>query len=105
VIGVRDNKHLYRLFVAKAQQKQGRATKLWHVAREACIAAYNPGEFTVNSSKFAVLFYRKPGFVQAGMPENRGGVLATPMQLTENEPNRLLRDREHPYPPKNGHID
>jgi Acetyltransferase (GNAT) family. len=74
VIGVRENKYLYHLFVTEARQKQGLATRLWRVAREACIAAGNPGEFTVNSSRFALPFYRKLGFVQVGAPESRGGV-------------------------------
>ncbi len=83
VVGIRENKHLYHLFVPETQQKQGLSTELWRVAREACIAAGNPGEFTVNSSRLG-LPYAKLGFVQVGDPENRGGVIATPMKLTKN---------------------
>jgi len=97
VVGVQENKHLYHLFVTESRQKQGLATELWRVAREACIAAGNPGEFTVNSSRLVLPFYKKLGFVEAGPPENRGGVIATPMKLTENEPHT-----SHKRPPKSG---
>jgi predicted GNAT family N-acyltransferase len=45
--------------------------------------AGNPGEFTVNSSRFAVGMYRKFGFVETGPPETKEGVTAVPMKLTE----------------------
>src|SRR3990172_8919149 len=41
VVGTRDNSHLYHLFVAESHQRSGLARKLWHVAREACMAAGN----------------------------------------------------------------
>ena len=46
VVAVRDNKHLYHLFVAEPHQGQGLARELWSVAKAACVAAGNSGEFT-----------------------------------------------------------
>ncbi len=79
VVAVRDNKHLYHLFVVEQYQGQGLARELWSVAKEACVAAGNPGEFTVNSSRFALGMYRKFGFVESGPPENKQGVVYFPM--------------------------
>ena len=80
VVGVRDNKHLYHLFVIEGYQGQGLARELWCVAKEACMGAGNPGEFTVNSSRFALGVYRKFGFAESGLPENSEGVVYFPMK-------------------------
>lgn len=85
VVGVRENKHVYHLFVADAFRGRGLARELWHVARDACRQAGNAGEFTVNSSKFAVEMYRKFGFVESAPPETKNGVTAIPMRLSEAE--------------------
>jgi ribosomal protein S18 acetylase RimI-like enzyme len=78
-VGVRDNKHLYHLFVANDFQRQGVARRLWTIAREECIAAGNPGTFTVNSSNNAVAVYERLGFVRSGPIKNDDGVLYNPM--------------------------
>ena len=78
-VGARDNQHLYHLFVANDCQRQGLGRRLWAVAREACLAAGNPGSFTVNSSNNAVPVYERLGFVRAGPTKNHGGVLYNPM--------------------------
>lgn len=62
VAATRDNAHLYHLFVADSAQRQGLATALWETARDACLATGNPGEFTVNASRYAEGFYRQLGF-------------------------------------------
>jgi GNAT superfamily N-acetyltransferase len=82
-VAVRENKHVYHLFVAEPFQGRGLARRLWHVARDACRQAGNPGEFTVNSSRFAVEMYRKFGFVETGPPETKSGVTSVPMKLTQ----------------------
>jgi Acetyltransferases len=91
VVSTRDNMHLYHLFVAESHQRRGLAKELWRVAWEACIAAGNPGEVTVNSSSLALPFYRKLGFVEVGPQENRRGVISIPMRLSEGEPNISLK--------------
>jgi len=89
VVGTRDDKHLYHLFVLDSHKGRGIARALWRVAREACVAAGNRAGFTVNSSRFALSFYRKLGFIEAGVEEIRNGVVSIPMRLTE-EPNRTV---------------
>ncbi len=81
VIGIRDNHHLYHLFVASEYQRQGIARKLWQVALEVCLETGNPGKFTVNSSKYAQVVYEKLGFVAQSEPQERNGVVFIPMQL------------------------
>lgn len=85
VVGIRENKHVYHLFVADSFCERGLARELWHVARVACRQAGNLGEFTVNSSKFAVEMYRKFGFVESSAPETKNGVISIPMRLREVE--------------------
>ena len=82
VVGVRDNSHLYHLFVADDFRGQGLARELWDVARDGCREAGHLGDFTVNSSRFAVEMYRKFGFVETGPPETKNGVTSVPMKLT-----------------------
>jgi GNAT superfamily N-acetyltransferase len=91
VVGTRDGKHLYHLFVLDSHKGRGIGQALWRVAHDACLAAGNKGGFTVNSSRFALGFYRKLGFVEAGAEENRNGVVSIPMRLTE-EPKHAERD-------------
>lgn len=91
VVATRDNKHLYHLFVAESHQRRGLARALWRVAWEACVAISNPGEFTVNSSRYALPFYEKLGFIQVGPEENREGVIYTPMKLDRSKPNTALK--------------
>lgn len=81
VVATRDDRHLYHLFVADEYQERGLATRLWRIARDACLAAGNPGEFTVNSSRFAVGFYEKMGFVREAEFQEHGGVVSIPMKL------------------------
>ncbi len=80
VVAVRDNKHLYHLFVAESFHGRGLARQLWETARHACLESGNPGEFTVNSSKFARGMYLKFGFTDAAPTEERNGVIYVPMK-------------------------
>lgn len=82
-IGVRDDSHLYHLFVAESEQKQGVARALWQTAKRACRGAGNPGRFTVNSSNNAVGVYESLGFVRAGPPQDADGVMFNPMVLED----------------------
>jgi ribosomal protein S18 acetylase RimI-like enzyme len=81
-VGVTNNQHLYHLFVDEAHQHQGIAKALWRVAMGACIAAGNPGWFTVNSTKVAQGFYERLGFVAQPVAQKRNGVISVPMKLT-----------------------
>jgi len=81
VVGVRDNRHLYHLFIAKRFQSQGLARQLWRHAAAACLDGGNPGEFTVNSSINAVAFYERLGFVATASRLERSGISFVPMKL------------------------
>lgn len=81
-VGVRDNRHLYHLYVAEPFQGQGIARALWETARAASLAAGNPGQFTVNAASAARAVYERFGFVAQSEPVTRNGVTALPMQLT-----------------------
>ena len=78
-VGVRDNSHLYHLFVANDFQRQGVGRRLWDVARAECAAAGNSRRFTVNSSNNAVPVYERLGFVRTAPMQNNEGVLYNPM--------------------------
>lgn len=48
-VGVRDNKHLYHLFVANEYQRQGLGRRLWSTARTACLAGGRPRSFPIGA--------------------------------------------------------
>ena len=81
VVGVRNNAHLFHLFVAELYQRQGIASNLWNVAMQACLDAGNPGKFTVNSSRYALGVYEKLGFVACSSPQEVNGIIFYPMNL------------------------
>lgn len=82
VVGVRDNNHLYHLFVADGYQRKGVASRLWKVAKSACVEQTGSGVFTVNSSMNAVGLYKKFGFVAVSEQVEKSGVVFVPMELT-----------------------
>jgi len=81
IVGMRDNSHLYHLFVTEAYHGKGLATLLWNRAKAQCCADGNKGEFTVNSAINAVGLYRKLGFSQVSGIRERFGIKDVPMQL------------------------
>jgi len=80
-IGIKDNKHLYHLFVSDDYQRKGIARQLWYVAKRACIANGNREGFTVNASLYAKPVYEKFGFVPLSGPQEKNGVIFVPMKL------------------------
>jgi GNAT superfamily N-acetyltransferase len=74
VIALRDNSHLFHLFVDARYQGQGLASKLWTHLKEHAIDAGNPGEFTVNASLGAVPVYRRFGFASLSGPIIEDGI-------------------------------
>lgn len=88
-VGVRDNKHLYHLFVAKNLQRRGIGRKLWDVAKRECEASGHRGAFSVNSSNHAMPIYERWGFRQDGPARHSNGVTYNPMKLeATKEPGR-----------------
>ena len=84
VVAVRDNSHLYHLFVDPAFQRRGMARQLWQLAKAQAVQAGNPGRFTVNSSVGAVPVYERFGFVVSGPTVSKHGISFQPMVLVEN---------------------
>jgi ribosomal protein S18 acetylase RimI-like enzyme len=80
-IAIRDNSHLYHLFVDPDQHRQGCAKQLWIHMKAAAITAGNAGEFTVNSSIYAQAMYEKFGFVASAEKQETHGLVFLPMTL------------------------
>jgi ribosomal protein S18 acetylase RimI-like enzyme len=80
-VGVRDNSHLYHLFVARTLQDQGLGRRLWNIASSECRQCGNGGRFMVNSSNNAVVVYERFGFKRTAPMQDNDGVLFNPMKL------------------------
>lgn len=82
VIALRMGQHISLLFVREEFHHLGMATKLMNVAIDA-VAAERPQirAVTVNSSPYAVGFYRKMGFVPLGPEQKADGIRFTSMRL------------------------
>lgn len=80
-IAVRDQRHLFHMFVDKRYHRQGIARCLWDVARQGAIDAGNEGIFTVNSSNYALPVYIRFGFVRTAPTQESKGLRYNPMQL------------------------
>lgn len=81
MVALRDNRHLFNLFIAAGNQRQGLGSQLWQIARNHALAHGNPGEFTVNASANAVAVYERFGFVASGPRVEQHGLAFVPMQL------------------------
>lgn len=82
IVAVRDNRHLYHLFVLPTCQRRQLGRKLWENAKAIAIASGNPGEFTVNSSLNAVPVYESFGFKPTSDVMQANGVSFLPMALS-----------------------
>ncbi|WP_460530711.1 GNAT family N-acetyltransferase [Chitinimonas naiadis] len=79
VVAIRDQRHLYHLFVAPAFQGKGLGRQMWEAASHAALLAGNPGGFTVNASLNAVPVYERFGFRVNGPKVETHGVAFVPM--------------------------
>lgn len=82
-IALRDNRHVFHMFVDKAQHGKGVARALWQHARQQALARGNCGVFTVNASNYAIAVYERMGFVRTGPTQCKNGIYFNPMQLDE----------------------
>ena len=80
VVAMRENTHLFHLFVPRALHRQGMARQLWRAARDASIARGNTTGFTVNSSVYALPFYESLGFVATAPRVEADGIAYVPMR-------------------------
>lgn len=81
LVALRDNTHLFHLFVAKPYQRMHLASRLWAIVKSEALAAGNAGEFTVNSSLEAVPVYEKFKFSRVGDIQYVNGICFQPMRL------------------------
>jgi|SRR5687768_10899704 len=84
-VGVRENKHLYHLFVAKPLQRRGIGRALWEFAKKDCEALGHRGAFTVNSSNHAVPIYERWAFRRDGEARTSNGITFNPMKLESTD--------------------
>jgi GNAT superfamily N-acetyltransferase len=81
VVAVRDNTHLFNLYVAEAFHGQGLGRRLWEAARDDALSRGNAGSFTVNASVYAEKMYRRWGFAPAAPVQEQHGLRFIPMRL------------------------
>lgn len=81
VAAIRDNSHLYHLFVLASCQRRQMGKQLWEHAKEKAMILGNQSGFTVNSSMNAVPVYKSFGFEQTSEMRQVDGVSFVPMAL------------------------
>ena len=82
VAAVRENSHLFQLFVTTRMHGHGIARRLWLRAMRDAMRRAGTRRFTLNASAMAVPVYRHFGFVPSG-PATTGstGLVTQPMHL------------------------
>ena len=81
-IAIRDNGHVFHLFVDRARQRRGIARRLWEVGRAAAVRRGGDGSFTVNASNYAVPVYAAWGFERTAPTQCVKGLYFNPMRYT-----------------------
>ena len=81
VVAMRDNTHLFHLFVPRALHRRGMGRRLWQAARDAALARGDVAAFTVNSSLYALPLYASLGFAATGPRVEEGGIAFVPMRM------------------------
>ena len=84
VVAMRDNSHLFHLFVAPRFQRRRIAAQLWRFARANAVEAGNQEGFTVNSTLFALHVYESFGFQIAGERIEKHGIVFVPMRMEQH---------------------
>lgn len=80
VVAVRDNTHLFHLFIKESLHGQGLGRRLWELARDDAMARGNPGNFTVKAAGRAAGWYERLGFVQEAERIEHDGIVDVPMR-------------------------
>ena len=81
VAALKEQKHVYHLFVRPAFHQQGIAKHLWLHLKDQAIASGNNNVFTVNSSLYTVHVYSRFGFTATSEPQEKNDIQFQPMQL------------------------
>lgn len=84
VAALRNKSHIYHLFVNPDFHRLGIGRRLWQYLKSEAEHCGNPGDFTVNSSIFAVPLYSAFGFFPVGEPQVKNGIQFQPMQIGAN---------------------
>ena len=80
MVEIKDKSHISMLYVEKAFHKRGVAKELIRIALEEVTSSRgNYDKITVNSSRYAVPFYEKLGFIQFEEEKTIYGVFHIPM--------------------------
>jgi len=80
VAAVRDDSHIFQLFVGTRYQRQGIARSLWQRLRQDCERRAGTRQFTLNAAPGAVPVYLRLGFVVDHDPRrSRSSIIAAPM--------------------------
>jgi GNAT superfamily N-acetyltransferase len=96
MIEVKEMRHISMLFVYKAFHRKGIGKELFNAALERIKSIdHSPEMLTVNSSRFAVPFYERLGFVRSEEEKIIHGVIHIPMALSLRE-GRILRHENAP---------
>jgi GNAT superfamily N-acetyltransferase len=78
-ISMKDNSHLYHLFVDRHHQGKRIARQLWSAVKKICPSS----KYTVRSSIYAVPIYQKFGFVLSGVVGEKDGIQYQPMEFND----------------------
>jgi GNAT superfamily N-acetyltransferase len=81
-IAIREDTHVFHLFIDKRWHGQGLARRLWECARAATLARGGSGVFTVNASNYAVPVYAAFGFERTAPTQCVKGLYFNPMRFT-----------------------
>jgi len=85
IIEIRDNNRISLLFVDKEFQGNGIAKKLFRESLKACIQKDpNLDKFYVYASPFSIPIYKKLGFCETDIMQEKFGMKYLPMEMTIN---------------------
>lgn len=76
-IAMKENSHLFHLFVSEKHQGKGLSRKLWEFATSVCVS----NVYTVRSSLYAIQVYKKFGFIESDVAGEKDGIGFQPMEL------------------------
>lgn len=81
-VAIRNNDHVFHLFVDRRWHRQGLARRLWEAARVAAVKRGAGGSFTVNASNHAVPVYQAFGFERTAPTQCVKGLYFNPMRFS-----------------------
>lgn len=74
ILEINNNNHIFLYFVKKNYRGQKIGKALFDYAKSQV-----SGDITANATDYALPIYLKLGFVQTGLPSNRGGIIVSPV--------------------------